>query len=79
MAIEEELEDSGRYILATNILSTLEEPTSDKLLAEYRGRLSIERGFRFLKDPMFFASSMSVKTPRRVAAIAMVMGLCLLV
>jgi len=77
--IEEELEHSGRYILATNVLSKPEEPTSDELLAEYKGRQSVERGFRFLKDPMFFASSVFVKTPRRVAAIAMVMGLCLLV
>ena len=77
--IEEELEHSGRYILATNVLSKPEEPTSDELLAEYRGRQSVERGFRFLKDPMFFAASVFVKTPRRVAAIAMVMGLCLLV
>lgn len=78
-AIEEELERSGRYILATNVLPEAQEPTSDELLAEYRGRQSIERGFRFLKDPLFFASSVFVKTPRRVAAIAMVMGLCLLV
>jgi transposase len=78
-SIGEELERSGRYILATNVLSEREELTNDELLAEYRGRQSVERGFRFLKDPLFFASSMFVKTPRRVAAIAMVMGLCLLV
>ena len=34
---------------------------------------------RFLKDPLFFTSSVLVNTPRRVAALAMVMGLCLLV
>lgn len=78
-AIGEELERAGRYILATNILSEREELTNDELLAEYKGRQSVERGFRFLKDPLFFTSSVFVKTPRRVAAIAMVMGLCLLV
>lgn len=79
-ATEEELERSGRYILATNVLSEGGEPTtSDELLAEYKGRHAVERGFRFLKDPLFFAASLFVKTPRRVAAIAMVMGLCLLV
>lgn len=77
--IEEELERSGRYILATNVPSESGEPTDDELLAEYKGRHAIEGGFRFLKDPLFFASSLFVKTPRRVAAIAMVMGLCLLV
>jgi len=78
-AIGEELERSGRYILATNIPSEGEELPNDELLAEYKGRQSVERGFRFLKDPLFFTSSVFVKTPRRVAAIAMVMGLCLLV
>lgn len=76
-AIAEELERSGRYILATNVLDS-EELTDDGLLAEYKGRHAVERGFRFLKDPLFFASSLFVKSPKRVAAIAMVMGLCLL-
>ncbi len=78
-AIGEELERSGRYILATNVLSESGAPTDEEMLAEYKGRHAVERGFRFLKDPLFFASSLFVKTPRRVAAIAMVMGLCLLV
>jgi transposase len=37
------------------------------------------RGFRFLKDPLFFTSSVFLKTPQRVAALAMLIGLCLLV
>ncbi len=78
-AIGGELECSGRYILATNVLGESGGPTDDELLAEYKGRHAVERGFRFLKDPLFFTSSLFVKTPRRVAAIAMVMGLCLLV
>jgi transposase len=78
-AIAEELECSGRYILATNVHSEGGEQSDDDLLAEYKGRHAVERGFRFLKDPLFFASSLFVKSPRRVAAIAMVMGLCLLV
>jgi transposase len=77
--IREELERSGRYLLATNVLSEHQELTNDELLSEYKERQSVERGFRFLKDPLFFTSSLFVKTPRRVAAIAMVMGLCLLV
>ena len=53
-AIAEELERSGRYILATNIPSEPEELTNDELLTEYKGRQSVERGFRFLKDPFVF-------------------------
>ena len=49
------------------------------MLSEYKGQQSSERGFRFLKDPLFFTSSVFLNTPRRVAALAMVMGLCLLV
>ena len=48
-------------------------------MEEYKAQQSAERGFRFLKDPLFFTSSIFVKTPERVAALAMVMGLCLLV
>ena len=76
--IGEELRRSGCYILATNVTDK-EELSGDQLLAEYKDQHSVERGFRFLKDPLFFTSSVFVKSPRRVAAIAMVMGLCLLV
>lgn len=38
-----------------------------------------ERGFRFLKDPWFFADSLFLKSPRRIMALVMVMGLALLV
>jgi len=69
---------AGRYILATNLLDR-QEISGDELLTEYKDQHSVERGFRFLKDPLFFTSSVFLKSPRRVAALAMVMGLCLLV
>jgi transposase len=37
----------------------------------------VERGFRFLKDPLFFASSVFLKSPKRIAALGMIMALCL--
>ena len=77
-AIASELEHSGRYLLATNVTDP-EELSGEQMLSEYKSRQSVERGFRFLKDPLFFTQSTFVNTPRRVAAIAMVMGLCLLV
>jgi len=40
---------------------------------------TIERGFSFLKDPLFLASSVFVKKPQRIAALSLVMVLCLLV
>jgi transposase len=39
----------------------------------------IERGFRFLKDPLFMASTLYLKSPKRIMALMMVMTLCLLV
>lgn len=56
-----------------------EQFTNDELLEQYKGQQSAERGFRFLRDPLFFTSSVFVKTPERVAALAMVMGVSLLV
>ena len=69
---------AGRFILATNILDK-NEITNQQILEEYKAQQSNERGFRFLKDPLFFTSSVFVKKPERVEAIAMIMGVCLLV
>ena len=69
---------AGRFILATNILDK-NEITNQQILEEYKDQQSNERGFRFLKDPLFFTSSVFVKKPERVEAIAMIMGVCLLV
>jgi transposase len=77
-AIATEQLRAGRFILATNVID-VNELTSDDLLREYKAQQSTERGFRFLKDPLFFTASVFLNSPERVAALAMVMGLCLLV
>ncbi len=69
---------AGRFVLATNVLDEEELP-AEEVLKAYLEQGVVERGFRFLKDPMFFADSVFLNSPRRVAALAMVMGLCLLV
>ncbi|MEO1149271.1 MAG: IS1634 family transposase, partial [Cyanobacteria bacterium J06638_22] len=68
----------ARFILATNQLDAQQWP-ADKLLQEYKGQQKAERGFRFLKDPLFFASSLFVKKAQRVEALALVMALTLMV
>ncbi len=68
----------GRFILATNVLNR-EQLSADDALREYKAQQGVERGFRFLKDPMFFASSVFLKSPKRVAALGLIMALCLLV
>lgn len=78
VAITTEQQRAGRFILATNVLNE-REFSNDDLLREYKAQQSTERGFRFLKDPLFFTSSVFLNSRERVAALAMVMGLCLLV
>jgi transposase len=68
----------GRFILATNILDS-RQFTGDDALREYKAQQSTERGFRFLKDPLFFTSSVFLKSAKRIEALGMIMALCLLV
>ena len=76
--IEAERVKAGRFILATNILDTT-AVSNQQVLSQYKAQQSNERGFRFIKEPLFFTSSVFVKNPERVEAIGMIMGLCLLV
>jgi transposase len=76
--IEAERQVAGRFILATNVLE-VEQLNAQQALQEYKDQQSAERGFRFLKDPLFFTSSVFLKSAKRIMALAMVMGLCLLV
>ena len=65
-------------ILATNELDEAHLP-GPAVLDGYKGQVHAERGFRFLKDPQFLASSLYLKKPERVMALLMVMTVCLLV
>lgn len=76
-ALRRALTRLGRFILASNVLDG--SLSADALLAEYKEQQVVERGFRFLRDPLFFTSSVFLKTPSRVEALAMVMALSLLV
>jgi transposase len=51
----------------------------DDMIVKYKEQQSAERGFGFLKDPLFFTDSVFLKSPERIEALALVMGLCLLV
>ena len=78
MHYEIEKEKIGYFILATNELDAVEIP-AEKLLEHYKNQSSVERSFRFLKDPNIIASSLFVQKPERMTAILMVMTLCLLI
>lgn len=70
---------SGWFVLATNERDT-DTLSDEDVLMQYKTQPgSVERGFRFLKSPDFFAAPMYLHSPRRIQAMLMVMTLCLLV
>jgi len=77
-AVAQEARRKAAFLVATNVL----DPTrlsDQELIQTYKDQHSVERGFAFLKDPLFLASSVFVKKPERIVALALVMVLCLLV
>ena len=76
--INTEILSAGRFIVATNVLES-KQLGDDLMLSEYKAQQCCERGFGFLKDPLFFADSIFLKSPERIESLGMIMGLCLLV
>ena len=69
---------AGPFIITTDLLDS-NKLTHDSILSEYKAQQSCQRGFAFLKDPLFFADSIFLKIPERIESLGMIMGLCLLV
>jgi transposase len=76
--IDQALMKKGRFIVATNELDR-NKLSAKEMLSNYKEQQSVERGFRFLKDPFFMTSSVFLKNQDRIVALGMVMCLCLLV
>ena len=70
--------EAGRFILATNLVDDAQLEPSE-ILITYKNQQSSERGFRFLKDPLFFADSFFVEKPERIETMLFLMSFCLLV
>jgi len=75
--ITEILKAKGKFIIATNELDS-EKLSVEDLLINYKKQQSVERGFRFLKDPIFMTSSVFLKKEERIVALGFIMCLCLL-
>lgn len=73
--ITQEQERMGRFILASN--DTTIDP--EVMLTYYKEQSTVERGFRFIKDKSFHASEVYLENESRIAALVMIMVLCLLV
>jgi transposase len=67
----------GCFVLGTNIET--DDLSDEEVIAAYKAQSQVEGGFRFLKDPLFFVSSLFVKKPTRIQGLLMVMTLALLV
>ena len=76
-ALEAEAHRKARWIVATNV--PVKEKSAAEVLQRYKAQSGVERGFAFLKDPLFLASSVFVKKVERVMATGFIMVLCLLV
>ncbi len=67
----------GCFVLGTHIET--DDLSDEEVIAAYKAQSQVEGGFRFLKDPLFFVSSLFVKKPTRIQGLLMVMTLALLV
>ena len=67
----------GCFVLGTNIEA--KALSDEEVIEAYKAQSQVEGGFRFLKDPLFFVSSLFVKKPSRIQGLLMVMTLALLV
>lgn len=67
------------FVLATNELDETKFSDQQFLTHYTPGQQKVERGFRFLKDPLFMANTLFLKSPKRIEALMAIMTLCLLV
>ena len=65
------------FVVGTNIDAS--QLSDAEVIHAYKGQAQAEGGFRFLKDPLFFVSSLFVKRPSRIQGLLMVMTGALLV
>jgi transposase len=77
-AVTRAVQRKASFLVATNVLDP-GQLADQELIQTYQEQHSGERGFSFLKDPLFLASSVFVKKPSRIVALSLVRVLCLLV
>ena len=76
--IGENIQQGSCCVIGTNIPEN--ELFDTEVIQAYKNQnSSVERGFRFLKDPIFFTSTLFLKKPERIEALLMVMTLSLLI
>lgn len=75
---QEAIKQSSCFVIGTTIPKN--EVDDAGIITAYKNQNNtVEKGFRFLKDPLMFASSLFVKKPERIMGLLMVMTLALLI
>jgi transposase len=75
--ILEQRQRGACFVLATTV--DPEKVSDEEVLFHYKKQAGVEQGFRFMKDPLFFTSSLFVTKPSGIAGLPMVMTLSLMV
>ena len=75
--IEQLQQQKACFIIGTSIPQA--ELTDAEVFTAYKNQSKVEHGYRFLKDPLFFVSSLFLKKPSRIEGLIMIMTLALLV
>jgi len=73
--VSQEQDLLGRFLLASNDLAIYPEV----MLQYYKEQSTVERGFKFIKDNSFHVSEVYLENENRIAALVMIMVLCLMV
>jgi len=75
IVVSHEKERLGRFLLGSN------DPTIDPevMLEYYKEQSMVEKAFRFIKDGRFHVSEVYLENETRIAALTMIMVLCLMV
>lgn len=76
--VEYQKKQKGKFIVATNELNST-DLTDKEMLGYYKEQSKVERGFRFLNDPLCMADAVYLKNEKRIKALVTIMCLCLLV
>jgi len=76
---QQKIDRKSCFIVASNELDQAALSDEELMEAYLKKQQKVERGFRFLKDPLFMASTVFLKSAQRIMALAMIMTLSLLV
>lgn len=76
--IKETIALNGMFVIATNELDS-KKLSAEEVLRKYKNQSCVEKGFRFLKDPMCMVNSIYLKSAPRIKALSMIMFLSLLI